>query len=600
MSHQYNWDLDSLLQNKSLDNLHNQWLNCQKQIINLYDSFINSFKNFKNYLDLGEKYAILSNRLFNYIHNNLNEDVINPKWISWSQKISNEANELSTRLSDYEIRVIKNKKIIQDYLKNDSVKQHQRAFDLIFKSKPHILSEKEEKLLSKIDIYTDGFETIFNTLTDSEIKFDDATNSKNKKIPLKTISDVMINIKAKDRKLRQTTWISFNHSYSKFESTLTQTLYHNYLMFNTHAKIHNFKDYIHSTTFSDEINVNLIENLYIETKKFKPLFQQYRDITNRLLKKQLHLTKLEPWDRTVDLIKYDLKYSIDEAKEIAINSFKPLGEDYVKNVERAFKENWISWLAKPNKQTGAYSISGIKGLNKYYISMNYDKTFNSLKTLVHELGHSLNSHYVNVHQKIYTSIPIFYAEISSITNEMLLSYYLLKKHANNKALKIMLYDELLNNFFNTTTRQIIFSNFEYLANEWVNKNEPFTKEKIKQTYKELISEYQGISKHELKKYDEQPYSYSLSTILRIGHFYVGNFYVYKYAIGQIVATLIAKRIVDGDKTMIERYFKFLSSGSSKNPIDTIKLLGIDLYDQNTYHQVFAIVKQWIDEFKKIS
>jgi oligoendopeptidase F len=113
---------------------------------------------------------------------------------------------LSTKLSDYEIRVIKNKKTIQKYLKNDSIKQYQRAFDLIFKTEPHILSEKEEKLLSKIDIYTDGFETIFNTLTDSEIKFEDAINSKNKKIPLKTISDVSINIKNnKDRTLRKST-----------------------------------------------------------------------------------------------------------------------------------------------------------------------------------------------------------------------------------------------------------------------------------------------------------------------------------------------------------------------------------------------------------
>jgi oligoendopeptidase F len=76
---------------------------------------------------------------------------------------------------------------------------------LIFKTKPHILSAKEEELLSKIDIYTDGFETIFNTLTDSEIKFNDAKDLHNKSIPLKTISDVMVNIKSKDRNLRKTT-----------------------------------------------------------------------------------------------------------------------------------------------------------------------------------------------------------------------------------------------------------------------------------------------------------------------------------------------------------------------------------------------------------
>jgi oligoendopeptidase F len=97
--------------------------------------------------------------------------------------------------------------------------------------------------------------------------------------------------------------------------------------------------------------------------------------------------------------------------------------------------------------------------------MNYDKTFNSLKTLVHELGHSINSYYVNKNQKIYTSVSIFYAEIASITNEVLLSYYLLKKYKDNEKFKIMLYDEMLGNFFNTTTRQVVFSNFEYIANQ---------------------------------------------------------------------------------------------------------------------------------------
>jgi oligoendopeptidase F len=94
----------------------------------------------------------------------------------------------------------------------------------------------------------------------------------------------------------------------------------------------------------------------------------------------------------------------------------------------------------------------------------------------------------------------------------------------------------------------------------------------------------------LKKYDVEPYSYGLSTIFRIGHFYMGNFYVYKYAIGQIVAILIADKIVNGNQDMINRYFDFLSSGSFKSPIETIKLLGIDLYDKKTYVEAFKIVQ----------
>jgi oligoendopeptidase F len=65
-------------------------------------------------------------------------------------------------------------------------------------------------------------------------------------------------------------------------------------MLNTHSKIHHFNDYIHATTFADEINIDLITNLYSEVKKYKPLYIKYREITSNLLKKQLHLNYLEP------------------------------------------------------------------------------------------------------------------------------------------------------------------------------------------------------------------------------------------------------------------------------------------------------------------
>jgi oligoendopeptidase F len=101
----------------------------------------------------------------------------------------------------------------------------------------------------------------------------------------------------------------------------------------------------------------------------------------------------------------------------------------------------------------------------------------------------------------------------------------------------------------------------------------------------MMDKYQGIDKEMQLKIKKKPYSYSLSTILRIPHFYAGNFYVYKYAIGQIVAALVANEIYQGNKDMIKRYFDFLSSGSSLSPIETIKLLGIDLNKPEIYKQV---------------
>jgi oligoendopeptidase F len=54
-------------------------------------------------------------------------------------------------------------------------------------------------------VINDGFSTIFTTLKDTEIKIDDALSSKNKKIPLKTVADVMKNLKNDDRQVRKST-----------------------------------------------------------------------------------------------------------------------------------------------------------------------------------------------------------------------------------------------------------------------------------------------------------------------------------------------------------------------------------------------------------
>ncbi|MBO6021673.1 hypothetical protein J6P59_06235 [bacterium] len=222
-------------------------------------------------------------------------------------------------------------------------------------------------------------------------------------------------------------------------------------------------------------------------------------------------------------------------------------------------------------------MGGINGLNKYYISMNFDGTMRSLETVIHELGHSVNSYYINKNQKIYNDEKIFYAEISSITNETLLSYYLIDKYKKRPKNKLFVLDSLIKNFFNTTSRQIVFSEFEYIMNMKVNHNEAFTTESVESTYFDLMTKYLDVNPKDKDLYSNDIYyRFSLLTPYRVSHFYAGNFYVYKYAIGQLGAIINAKRIHDKDDKQLARLYTFLESGTSKSPLETVKLLGIDL------------------------
>lgn len=209
--------------------------------------------------------------------------------------------------------------------------------------------------------------------------------------------------------------------------------------------------------------------------------------------------------------------------------------------------------------------------------MNFDTTLRSVYTIVHELGHSMHTWYLLQTQKVYTNVSIFYAEISSIANEMLLNYYLMDQYQNDDKMKATILIEMIDNFFATTTRQIMFSNFEYEANDKINHGEQFNSEIAYEIYAKMHGKYLGYSSAKVQRLTKSKIGKrTLAIILAVPHFYSGIFYVYKYAIGQVASVIACKRIINGVANARNNFYNFLKSGDSLSPLETIKLLNIDL------------------------
>ena len=511
-------------------------------------------------------------------------------------------NEFSVKTADFTNRVIKEKNNIRVYLENSKISEYSREFELIFRNEAHLLNDTEEKLLAQLAMPLTGYGEVFSVLTDNDLKFNSVLDEKGNLHKIDNFITGYTLLRDKDRVLRKNTLASLSEAFNNIKQTLTKTLFYNYLSFNKLSQIKKFKDYVEATCFDDEIDESLILHIYEQVQKYKSSYEKFYKIRKQILKKVLDIKELEPYDMSMEIAEEDdSKFTIKEIQQEVLAALNVLGEKYTKVIKKAFKERWISWLPKPGKQTGAYSIGGINGLNKYFISMNFDGTMRSLETVIHELGHSVNSYYINKNQKVYNDEKIFYAEISSITNETLLSYYLMDKYNKRPKNKLFVLDSLIRNFFNTTSRQIVFSEFEYIMNQKVNQNEPFTVESVENTYFDLMTKYLDVNPKEKELYTSDIYyRFSLLTPYRVSHFYAGNFYVYKYAIGQLGAIINAKRIYDKDDKQLARLYTFLESGTSKSPLDTVKLLGIDLSKDAPWKEAQNIVNEWIEEYIKIA
>ena len=85
---------------------------------------------------------------------------------------------------------------------------------------------------------------------------------------------------------------------------------------------------------------------------------------------------------------------------------------------------------------------------------------------------------------------------------------------------------------------------------------------------------------------------------RIPHFYM-NFYVYQYATGFTAAVKLANEIYNGNTTVRDNYLEFLKLGCTKNPIDSLKVAGLDMTSSEVLDDTIKFMDDLVDEYEKL-
>ncbi len=259
------------------------------------------------------------------------------------------------------------------------------------------------------------------------------------------------------------------------------------------------------------------------------------------------------------------RYEFPQAEALVKEALAPLGDEYLRDLDRAFAQRWIDVPERKGKRSGAYS-SGC--FDSYpYVLLNYNYALDDVFTLAHELGHSMHSFYSHKHQKYhYAGYRIFVAEVASTTNEILLSEHLLSK-AKSGDERAYLYGHLLDEIRGTIYRQTMFAEFELELHRKAEAGIPLSADELTARYYELNKLYYGDN---VKADPLIGLEWA-----RIPHFYY-DFYVYKYATGMSAALVLAKNLLSGDEKKREAYLNFLKAGDSKDVLDIMKDAGVNL------------------------
>ena len=479
-----------------------------------------------------------------------------------------------------EIMAIDEKVLDSFYKDEPELETYRRSLYQIRRRAAHILSDEGEKLLAAAGEMADAPDRIRSTFSDADLTFDDVVDGQGNVHHL-TDGTLVPLLESTDVKLRGNTFKTFYKRMGEFKNTVASTLDAQFKQLRFFAGARKYSSTLEASLDVTEVPVSVYTNL-IEAVHAN-LDKMYKYVALR--KKLLGVDELHMYDVYTPIVP-DAAVEIDfeQAKKTVLEALSVLGEDYTDMLKEGFANRWIDVYENVGKRSGAYS-SGF-GRPHPYVLLNHKNNLDSQFTLAHEMGHALHSYLTMKNQPVNTAdYVIFVAEVASTCNEVLLMKYLLKNTTDKNA-KAYLINHFLDQFKGTIYRQTMFAEFELEMGKMSENGETLTADALCKKYYELNKLYFGP---DMVSDEEIALEWS-----RIPHFFY-NYYVFQYATGFSAAVAIANRILEKGAPAVADYKRFLSSGSSTDPISLLKIAGVDMSSPEPINEALKLFGSLIDE-----
>lgn len=583
----YKWDVGSLYKDLEL------WEEDYKKVASKVKEFLTYKGRLKESPEIllealrerDEIFRVLGN-LYSYASLRHDEDTRNSKYQALSDKAFRLyiGSQEDMAFFTPEILEFTGEEIEDFFKKSEGLKLYRQEIRETLRRKDHILSPREEAIMSKASEMASNSENVFSMLNNADLKFPKIKNEKGEEVEI-THGNYIGLMMSKDRAVRKDAFEKMYSVYMGLKNTFAAVLDGELKANKFFADMRGYKTTMEASLDENNISVDVYNSL-IESihNNMEPMYKYIN-----IRKRAMNIDEIHMYDIYNPIVEdYDFNYSFEEAKALIEKALAPLGEDYLKIVREGFNSRWIDVYENVGKRSGGYSGGSYD--SKPFILLNYKDTIDSVFTTAHEMGHSIHSYLSNKNQPfVYSGYSIFVAEVASTVNEVLLINYLLK-NAKDKSEKIYLLGHFIDAFRATVYRQTMFAEFEKIINEYIASGGALTADYLNEEYKKLNRLYFG---EEMVLDDEISHEWS-----RIPHFYY-NYYVYQYATGYSAAVSIASRILKGEEGIVEKYIKFLSSGSSDYPLNILKELGVDMEKKDTVEKAIEVFAGLVDELDKL-
>jgi oligoendopeptidase F len=545
-----------------------------------------SAKTLAEVLEFEKELDLKLERLYHFASLQLAEDSAKNDYLARIGELQN----LLTKIGEAAAFVVPEIQAIDDahwseFLRDSVLGRWRIKLHKIRRMKPHVLSEREERLLALGAVALNGYDDAFSQLTNVDMKFGVLPDEKGRELPL-TQSTYSSFLLKRNRDVRQRAFHQFYEEFQDHQYTLATSLAYSVKGDVFNARARHYPSALEASLFQDDVPIAVYDGLISAVRQGIPILLRYFELRRRALS----LDELHIYDTYVPLVpEIETQISFDEAVEKVITSLAPLGDEYVRVLAEGLRGRWCDRYETKAKRSGAFSSASYGA--PPYILMNYkDDVFADVYTLTHEAGHSMHTWFSQKSQLFQDyNYPIFLAEVASTFNEELLTHFLLEQTSDPK-MRAYIINRQIDDLRGTLFRQTMFAEFEKVIHAVEESGGALTLDIFKSEYGKLLKAYFGNVVVIDPQLDFE--------CLRIPHFY-NAFYVYKYATGISAAVALSERVLANEPGVVKKYLGFLNSGGSEFPLQTLKAAGVDMTTSGPVESTLRLFEWRIEELEAL-
>lgn len=516
-----------------------------------------------DFMTLDEKTSRTIDKLYVYSYMKLDENNSSSEYTEMTGRIESLYADYATACSFFEPELIAlPEDTLKAYLKDADLAPYQMLLQNIIDQKAHTLTAEEEAILAGTSELASAPESIYTKITEADLVFPTIKDPTGADVELSeaVYGDLLMD---PDRDFREEVYKNMLGTYGTMQNSLAAALDAQVRKDAFYASVRNYDSSIDAALGANSVPKEVYTALVKATNSNLSSLHKYVALRKAIL--GVDTVRLS--DMYVPLVSgYEPReFTYAETQTILADALKPLGELYITDMKASFTGGWIDVYPAEDKTSGAYSWGAFD--THPYILTNYNDSFDSLLTLGHEMGHAMNSYYVNQTQGYYNSnTPIFNAEVASTTNELIILRYMVD-NAKTDEEKLFYLNQLAETIRGTFFTQVMYAEFEMQIHERIEGGDGLSVETLNQLWGDILTKYYG---EDFELTEEAKLGWS-----RIPHFYY-NFYVYQYATGIAAADQFATDLSAGKSGAAEKYLTFLKAGSSDYPVDVLKAAGVDM------------------------